>query len=145
LRQQQTFHSVLALAGFPEQILGAAPDNVHAVTDKGIQEHPQSHQLGTIAIQRQQNHTHRRLQRRILEELIQHHVAVRIPLQHNMQPNLPRRHIPIRQVNDPRNSLDPLFRYQHLQLFTNAVPSLHIGDLGHHNHVRVPLGLKMSP
>ncbi len=95
------------------------------------------HRLGTISRQGQENHAESRLQWRILEELIENHLFVSIPLEHNMQANLPSRCGAVCQIDNAGDPFNLVVTHELFEFLSNTVAGFEIRDLGHFNNVSI--------
>ena len=91
---------MLSLAGFGEQVFRSPPQHVDAVSDELLQELLDVEELRPVADKSQQNDAKRVLQRRELEELVEHYLFIGISLKNDVQPHLPFRECPVSQVDN---------------------------------------------
>ena len=77
--------------------------------------------------------------------MIENHFLIGITLESDMQTGLPRRQRSVGQVRDARDPLDPLVLDDLLNLFTDAVTSFQVWNLGDFDDVSVLFGDKPCP
>src|SRR5690606_19090572 len=110
---------------------GPATDDDDPVPDELLDQLFDAQRLRPVAHETQQDHADGRLQRAVLEELIQNDLAVGIAAERNMNANLPRRIVAIRQVRNAGDSLNAVVFDELFELFANAVAGFEIGNFGH--------------
>ena len=126
---------MLSLAILSQQEFRSPANDINAVTNEFFQHLPDRKYARPSTDQRQQNHADGRLQRGELVKLVQHHFFVRVPLQHDVKPNLPWRNLAVRQVNNARDAFDAVVFDKQFKLFADAVTRLHVGNFSDDNNI----------
>ena len=129
------------LAGTGQQKLGTPPYNTDPVTQE-FGKQLLDVQLSRLAIdQRHKVHRERRLQRRVLVQLIQHNIWVCVAAQINMQLY---RFFKITEILDPANTFYFVALNQSGNLLDDVVSSLLIGQFRNNNPIPIFLVLFYS-
>ena len=137
---QQAEQDVITLLGLAQQVPGAPLDRLDAELEEHLEHFAQGEQLGLALDQGQHVGAEVALQRRELEQVVQHHLRVGIPPQFNHDAHA----VAIRFIADIGDTLQFLVIHQ----FGNALDQRRlvglVGQLGddHRIPVRAPLGLR---
>ena len=131
---EQALKRVLAAAGLREQVLRAAANDRRAMPEKLFKQLFERQHPRLAVDERQKDQRERRLQRRVLVELVEDHVRIRVPLELKHQPH---RLFEVALVADRRNPLDPIIADELGDLLLNRIAGLLVGNLRDHDAVAV--------